>query len=136
MTTDYDYTDAPPLDDHHAPAGVPSPDATAISIALNRIATALERLSVSPGGVPASAPAVAPASPNGAPSAPPGGQSDEIQVKRGKKIYAVCMNQSPQRDVKQVGEHVTLHAMAGNSQKWSEADQIAVLDAFKEWGWT
>ena len=43
MTTDYDYTDAPPLDDGYAPpAGVPSPDATAISIALNRIATALE----------------------------------------------------------------------------------------------
>ena len=125
MTT-YDYTDAPPLDDHHAPAGVPSPDATAISIALNRIATALERLSVSPGGAP-------PVPPIGAPAAPPGGPAgDSAQVKRGKKIYAICRQN--EWDIADIGQRVTGRAVNPNSQKWAEADQITVLDAFKEWG--
>jgi hypothetical protein len=135
--TPFDSPDAPPLDDYHAPTpGVPSPDATAIAIALNRIAAALERLSLSPGGPQQQVQSPPPGTPTGPPVAPPGGTSNETQVKRGKAIYAKCMNQNPPADIKTIGEHVTGHEMHWNSQKWTEADQVAVLDAMKTWGWT
>ena len=135
MTTDYGYTDAPPLGDEDFPlrtAGVPSPDATAICIALNRVAAALERLSVSPGGAPLSAPPLTSGSPSGAAPPPPGGVSNDSQIKRGKKIYAICRQN--EWDIADIGQRVVGHAVNPNSQKWAEADQIAVLDAFKEWG--
>ena len=130
MTTDYDYTDAPPLDDYHAPTpGVPSPDATAISIALNRIAAALERLSVSPGGAPASAPP-----PIAAPSAPPGGPTGgkTTQQKRGGLIWGKCKDNN--WDVADIGQRVCGRVMPADSRTWPDADQIAVLEAMKEWG--
>ena len=133
MTDTFDYPDAPPLSDTDARIpGVPSPDATAIAMALNRIAKAIEGLSVSPGGAPP---------PTGAPSAPPGGQSngDDTQIRRGKKIYAICASQSGGKptgewEIGAIGQRVTGHPVNPNSQKWSEADQVAVLDAFKQWG--
>lgn len=129
----FDSPDAPPLGDVDAPRpGVPSPDATAICISLDRMTAAINRLAdarpVAPGAPQAPASTVPPPA-----ATPPPGGSNETQVKRGKKIYAVCMGQN--RDVKEIGEHVVGHQLNGNSQKWSEADQVAVLDAFKEWGW-
>lgn len=145
----FDSPDAPPLGDaDFVRPGVPSPDATAICISLDRIAKAVERLapqtdlrglvnglSVSPGGAQTPVPSQPPGMPTGPPAAPPGGASNETQIKRGKAIYAKCMNQTPPANVKAIGEHVVLHTLNGNSQKWDEADQVAVLDAMKSWGW-
>ena len=136
MTTDYGYTEAPPLGDEDFPlrtAGVPSPDATAICIALNRIAAALERLSVSPGGAPLSAPPLTSGSPSGAAPPPPGGQSDDTKTKMGKKVFAICKQQN--WDIADVGLRATGRDIGGDSRTWSQADLTKVLDTMKkDWG--
>lgn len=134
MSETWDYTDAPPLDDVDAPRpGVPSADATAICISIDRLTQAVNRLAearTSPTGGPQP-----PGPPPGAAGPPVASGGNETQIKRGKKIYAVCMSQESPRDVKQIGEHVVGHTLAKNSQQWAEADQVAVLEAFKDWGW-
>lgn len=103
---------------------------------LNRIATALEKLAENPSRPPSNAPgAPQPPSaqgmpPNGPPPSAPSNGPDP--VKAGKKIYAICREQG--WDIPGVGASITGHPMGPNSQKWSSADQIAVLDQFKEWG--
>ncbi len=137
----FDDPDAPPLSDddlgdfgrYEGKPGSPSPDAVAVGIGLNRVAKAIDRLAVAlsaapaipPGGVhPPPHPPIA--------GGPPGGPSNETQVKRGKKIYAICKQN--EWDIPDIGQRVTGHTVDPNSQKWSEADQVAVLDAFKQWG--
>jgi hypothetical protein len=130
--TDFDWPDAPAHDDADARIpGVPSPDATAIAIALNRIAAAIERLAQSsPGGVPAPGP-----SPTGAPSAPPGGPSngDSTQIKMSKKVFAIC--KSNNWGIQDVGLCATNRYLGADSRKWSETDLKTVLDVMKrDWG--
>lgn len=142
----FDYSDAPPLDDRDVPfaplPGEPDPNTVANGIVINRLVHAIEGLTqaierMGPSGPPGGAPAPAqPPGPSGPPTAPPGGNNDESQIKRGKAIYAKCMNQNPPADIKAIGQHVTGHPMHGNSQKWTEADQVMVLEAMKTWGWT
>lgn len=138
----YDYTDAPPVDDLDAPRpGVPSPDATAICISIDRLTQAVNRLAdnrTSPTGAQPPPAAVVPGPQPGPPpgAAGPPVASNETQIKRGKAIYAKCMNQNPPANVKAIGEHVTGRTLNGNSQKWDETDQVAVLDSMKSWGWS
>lgn len=120
--TAFDYPDAPPHTDADRIPGVPSPDATAIAIALNRIATALERLSVSPGG----APSPPPGTPNGAPS------GDDPRIKMSKKVFAICKQNS--WEIGDIGQRVTGRNIGADSRKWSMDDLKSVLDAMKEWG--
>ena len=98
-----------------------------LAASLDRVAEALTANTATPRSGPGAAPGGPPA-PQGAPAS----NGDSAQVKRGKKIYAICRNND--WDIADIGQRVTNHAMAPNSQKWSEADQIAVLDAFSEWG--
>lgn len=96
---------------------------------LTRIAVALEKLSSAP-----TSPSQPPGPPMASNGPPPrsAGNGDE-QVKRGKKIYAICTEQGA--NIQETGEHVVGHKLNFNSQKWNEADQLAVLAALKEWGW-
>lgn len=134
----YDYTDAPPLDDLDAPRpGVPSPDATAICISIDRLTQAVNRLAdnrTSPTGAQLPPAAVVPGPQPGPPpgAAGPPVASNETQIKRGKKIYAIC--RSNEWDIADIGQRVTGRTLNANSQKWAEADQVAVLDAFTQWG--
>lgn len=133
----FDSPDAPPLADaDFVRPGVPSPDATAICISLDRMTAAINRLadsrSVSPGGAQTPVPSQPPGMPTGPPAAPPGGTSNETQIKRGKKIFAIC--RSNEWDIADIGQRVTGRTLNPNSQKWAEADQVAVLDAFTQWG--
>jgi uncharacterized protein (DUF2147 family) len=101
--------------------------------AVNHLAVASQAARTPPGA--AKPPAGAGSTPPGpAPATgPPGGGSGDAQVKRGKKIYAICRQN--EWDIKGTGEQITGHVMDPNSQKWSEADQAQVLDQFAEWGY-
>lgn len=137
MTYDTDF-DAPPPSDADAPSfrtGLPAPSDYVLKLAnaIDRLAAVLERQS-SPGAPQTPAQSPPPGTPTGPPAGAPGG--NETQIKRGKAIYAKCKNQVPPVDIKAIGEHVTGHEMHWNSQQWSEADQVAVLDSMKAWGWS
>lgn len=97
--------------------------------AINHLAVASQAARTPPGAAKPPAMPSAPQKPVGVPQG-----DSEAQIKRGKKIYAVCKSQQPEWDIQSTGENITGHAMNPNSQKWSEADQNAVLDTFSEWG--
>lgn len=126
-----DSFDAPVDDDF---VRTPSPDATAIAIALNNVARAIDRLAqVSPGGAQVSAPSQPSGTPNGAPGAPPGGQSDDTRIKMSKKVFAICKQNN--WDIQDVAQRATGRAHGADSRKWSQADLGIVLDVMKtQWG--
>lgn len=133
MTYDTDF-DAPPPSDADAPSfrtGLPAPSDYVLKLAnaIDRLAAVLERQS-SPGAPQTPAQSQPPGTPTGPPAGAPGG--NETQIKRGKKIYAICRQN--EWDIADIGQRVTGRQLNPNSQKWADADQIAVLDAFKEWG--
>jgi hypothetical protein len=135
LTTDYDHFDAPPLDDPpEFKPGFATPNDYVLKLAnaIDRLASVLERLSISPGAPQTPAQASPSGPPPGPPAAAPGGPVNDTQIKRGKKIYAICRQN--EWDIADIGQRVTNHPVNAHSQKWAEADQIAVLDAFKEWG--
>jgi hypothetical protein len=95
---------------------------------MDHLAASMQALKLATGGPPAQS--QPPGSPTGAPSGSPGG--DSPQVKRGKKIYAICKQN--EWDIPSTGAQITGHPMNANSQKWDDADQILVLNHMKnEW---
>jgi hypothetical protein len=142
MTDAWDHPDAPPLDDppeFNPGFATPNDYVLKLANAIDRLASVLDKLSVSPGGAPAAVQAQPPGPPTGPPAAPPGGSSNggskTLQQKRGGLIFYACRDHGFPGKAAEVGQQVTGRPMNADSRLWADADQVAVLDAMKAWGW-
>ncbi len=135
-----DPPDEPPpivgsLPETSAPYG--SPD---LAAAVLRLSHAVETLAEQMRRQPASAslaPPGAPQAQSGPPasSGPPAKPEKTPQEKRGGLIFFACKDNGWPNKCDEIGERVLNRAMGHDARKWDEADQRAVLEEMKRWGW-